>query len=255
MRPNKIKQMWRDGKCATLGWLSIAHGMTAEAMARQGFDALCIDLQHGTAEMNDVLPMLQAICQTDTVPVVRVAWNDPAAIMRALDLGAYGIIVPLVNNAAEAAMAVAACRYPPVGMRSNGPVRAVHYGGGDYVANANDEILIMAMIETKEGLANLDAICATPGLDAVYIGPADLSFALGLAPRGDNPDPLHMATCDKIRETAHKHGIKCVMHCAAAPFAAGAVKRGFDMVMLTSDLSCLIAGVRAQLEELKAKTG
>ena len=127
--------------------------------------------------------MLQAISQTDTVPVVRVPWNDPATIMRALDLGAYGIIVPLVNTAEEAAKAVAACRYPPVGMRSSGPVRAVHYGGADYLAKANDEIVVMAMIETKEGLANLDAICATPGLDAVYIGPADLSFALGHAAR------------------------------------------------------------------------
>ena len=254
MRPNKIKQMWRDGKCVTLGWLSVSHGFTAEMMARQGFDALCVDLQHGTAEMRDVAPMLQAISQTDTVPVVRVAWNEPAAIMKALDLGAYGIIVPLVNTAEEAAMAVAACRYPPVGMRSSGPVRAAPYGGPDYMTHANDEIVVMAMIETKQGIANLDAICATPGLDAVYIGPADLSFALGLAPRGDNPDPLHLATCDKIRDTAHKAGIKCVMHCAGAPFAAGAVKRGFDMVMLTSDLSCMIAGARAQLEELKAKS-
>ena len=141
MRPNKIKQMWRDGQCVTLGWLSVSHGFTAEVMARQGFDALCVDLQHGTAEMKDVAPMLQAISQTDTVPVVRVAWNEPAAIMKALDLGAYGIIVPLVNTPAEAAMAVAACRYPPVGMRSSGPVRAVHYGGADYVAHANDEIV------------------------------------------------------------------------------------------------------------------
>ena len=254
MRSNKIKQMWRDGKCATLGWLSVSHGLTAEVMARQGFDALCIDLQHGTAELNNVLPMLQAISQTDTVPVVRVAWNEPAKIMKALDLGAYGIIVPLVNTAKEAAMAVAACRYAPVGMRSVGPVRALHYGGADYVAHANDEIVVMAMIETKEGLANLDAICATPGLDAVYIGPADLSLALGLEPRGDNPDPLHLATCDKILETAHKHGIKAVMHCASAVFAAGAVKRGFDMVMLTSDLACMTAGVRLLLDEFKAET-
>ena len=253
MRPNKIKQMWREGKSTTLGWLSVAHGMTAEVMGRMGFDALCIDMQHGTAELSDLLPMLQAVSQTETVPFVRVAWNEPAAIMKALDLGAYGIIVPLVNNAEEAARAVAACRYPPIGFRSNGPVRAVHYGGGDYVAKANDEIIIMAMIETKEGIANLDAICATPGLDAVYIGPADLSFALGMAPRADNPDPLHMATCDKILAAAHKHGIKCVMHCAAAPFAAGALKRGFDMVMLTSDLSCMVAGAKAQLEELKAR--
>src|SRR5678815_1569245 len=237
-----------------MGWLSISHPFTAEVMARQGFDALNVDMQHGLTDMANLWPMLQAISQTETVPVVRVAWNDPAAIMKALDLGAYGIIVPLVNNAKEAAQAVAACRYPPVGMRSNGPVRAVHYGGSDYVANANNEIVVMAMIETKEGIANLDAICATKGLDAVYIGPADLSFALGLPPRGDNPDPLHMATCDKILAAAHKAGIKCVMHCASAAFASGAVKRGFDMIMLTSDLACMIAGARLQLDELKAKT-
>ena len=254
MRPNKIKQMWRAGQYVTMGWLSISHGFTAEVMARQGFDTLCIDMQHGTTEMNDVWPMLQAISQTDTVPVVRVPWNDPATIMKALDLGAYGIIVPLVNTAADAAKAVAACRYLPVGMRSSGPVRAMHYGGADYVANANDEIVVMAMIETKEGLANLDAICATPGLDAVYIGPSDLSFALGMAPRGDNPDPVHIATCDQIREAAHKHGIKAVMHCASAEFAAGAVQRGFDMVMLTSDLASMIAGARRQLDALKAAT-
>ncbi|MGK0170138.1 MAG: 4-hydroxy-2-oxoheptanedioate aldolase [Gammaproteobacteria bacterium] len=254
MRPNNIKKLWRDGKSATLGWLSVSHGFTAEIMARQGFDALCIDMQHGTSEMGDLLPMLQAVSQTDTVPFVRVAWNEPAPIMKAIDLGAYGIIVPLVNTAKEAAMAVAACRYPPVGMRSSGPVRAVHYGGPDYFTKANDEIIVMAMIETKEGLANLDAICATPGLDAVYIGPADLSFALDMAPRADNPDPVHLATCDKIRDAAHKAGIKAVMHCAGAEFAAGAIKRGFDMVMLTSDLHCMITGARIQLDEFKAKT-
>jgi len=254
MRPNKIKQMWRDGKCVTMGWLSISHGFTAEVMARQGFDALVVDMQHGTTELSNVLPMLQAISQTETVPVVRVPWNDPAIIMKALDLGAYAIIVPLVNTAEDAAKAVAACRYPPVGMRSSGPVRAVHYGGADYLANANDEIVLMAMIETKEGLANLDAICATPGLDAVYIGPSDLSYALGLDPRGDNPDPVHLATCDQIRDAAHKAGIKACMHCASGTFAAGAVKRGFDLVMVTSDITCMVAGIRRQLDDLKAGT-
>ena len=253
VRENKIKQMWAEGKQATLGWLSISHSFTAEMMARQGFDALCVDLQHGTNEAGDVLPMLQAVSQTDTVPFVRVAWNDPAAIMRALDLGAYGIIVPLVNNAEEAAQAVAACRYPPVGMRSSGPVRAAHYGGAGYQAGANDEIIVMAMIETKEGLENLDAICATPGLDAVYIGPADLSYALGLEPRADNPESVHLDTCNNILATAHKNGIKAVMHCAGAEFAAGALERGFDMIMLTSDLNSLVAGARAQLDALNAK--
>jgi len=183
-----------------------------------------------------------------------VAWNDPATIMKALDFGAYGILVPLINTAEDAAKAVAACRYPPVGMRSSGPVRAIHYGGADYVAKANDEIVVMGMVETKEGLANLDAICATPGLDCVYIGPADLSFALGLPPRGDNPDPVHIATCDKIRDAAHKHGKKAAMHCASAAFAAGSAKRGFDLVMLCSDLASMVAGVRKQLDDLKAAT-
>ena len=254
MRPNRIKQMWRENKCVSLGWLSVPNGFTAEVMARQGFDALVVDMQHGTTDMGDVLPMLQAISQTDTVPVVRVPWNDPATIMKALDLGAYGILVPLINTAEDAAKAVAACRYPPVGMRSSGPLRAALYGGANYQAEANGEIVVLGMIETKEGLANLDAICATPGLDAVYIGPADLSYALGMAPRGDNPDPVHLKTCDQIRDTAHKHGIKACMHCASAAFAAGAVKRGFDLIMLTSDLASMVAGVRRQLDDLKTAT-
>jgi 4-hydroxy-2-oxoheptanedioate aldolase len=137
-------------------------------------------------------------------------------------------------------------------MRSSGPVRAVHYGGADYVAKANDEIVVMGMVETKEGLANLDAICATPGLDAIYIGPSDLAFALDMTPRPDNPDPKHMATCDKIRDTAHKHGKKACMHCASGTFAAGAVKRGFDLVMVTADLASMVAGVRKHLDDLKA---
>ena len=188
MRENKIKKIWQNGKCATLGWLSVSHGMTAEVMARQGFDALCVDLQHGISEMSDVLPMLQAISQTDTVPFVRVAWNEPAPIMKALDLGAYGIIVPLVNNAEEAAKAVSACRYPLLGC-----VLLALYAHLNTskltIQEANDEIIIMAMIETKEGLENLEAICSTPGLDAVYIGPSDLSYALDSSER-DNPDPF-----------------------------------------------------------------
>lgn len=251
MRANKIRQMWKEGKPVTMGWLSIGHTFTAEVMARQGFDSLCVDLQHGTIELNHVLPMLQAIGQTDTSPVVRVNTNEAGAIMKVLDLGAYTIIVPLINTAEDAARAVAACRYPPMGNRSSGPIRAIHYGGADYQANANDEILVLGMIETKEGLENLEAICATPGLDAIYIGPADLSLALGLAPQADNSNPLHLATCDKILETAHRHGKKACMHCASPAFAAGALERGFDLVMLTSDLACMISAARRMLEELK----
>ena len=115
MRPSKLKQMWKENKPVTLGWISMANSFSTEVMARQGFDALCIDLQHGATGMSDLLPMLQAVSQTDATPVVRVGWNDTATIMKALDLGAYAIIVPLVNTAEDAAKAVAACRYPPTG--------------------------------------------------------------------------------------------------------------------------------------------
>ncbi len=252
MRPNKVKQAWRENHWVTMGWLSISHGFTAEVMARQGFDALCIDMQHGLTDMADLWKMLQAVSTTDVTPIVRVPWNDPATIMKALDFGAYGILVPLIDTAEDAAKAVAACRYPPVGMRSSGPVRAVHYGGPDYQAKANDEIIVLGMIETKQALANLDAICATPGLDAVYIGPYDLSYALGQTPGADKTDPVHLATCDRIRETAHKHGVKVGMHCASGKFAAASVKRGYDLVMPTSDLNSMVAGVRRHLEDLRA---
>jgi 4-hydroxy-2-oxoheptanedioate aldolase len=247
MKPNKIKQLWAQGKPVTLGWISVANSFTAEMMASQGFDAVCIDMQHGETGLSTLMQMLQAVSATDATPVVRVGWNEPAAIMKALDFGASAIIVPLINNADEARKAVSACRYPPFGDRSSGPVRALQIHGPDYISKANDDVILMAMIETKEGLVNLEEICATPGVDAIYIGPADLSFALGMAPRADNPDPLHMATCDRIKEVAHRHGKKVCMHCASAGFAAGAIQRGFDLVMITSDLGSMIAGVKLQI--------
>jgi 4-hydroxy-2-oxoheptanedioate aldolase len=252
MRTNKIKQLWKEGKPVTMAWLSLADAFSAELMARQGFDALCIDMQHGMTELATLLPLLQAVSQTETSPVVRVAANDPAAIMKALDLGAFSIIVPMINNAADAAKAVSACRYPPTGTRSSGPIRAVHIGGSDYLAKANDEMLVIGMVETQEGLENLDAICATPGLDAIYIGPSDLAFALGMLPTPDNTNATHMDWCHKIRDAAHRHGKKACMHCASGAFAAGALERGFDLVMLTSDVLCLVGGVRKQLEDFKA---
>ena len=251
---NNVKKIWASGKVVVNAWLAIPSGFSAEVIAQCGFDSVTVDMQHGVQDYLSMVQCFQAMHGHPVTPMVRVPWNDPATIMKALDLGAYGILVPLINTAEDAAKAVAACRYPPVGMRSSGPVRAVHYGGADYVAKADGEIVVMGMVETKEGLANLDAICSTPGLDAVYIGPSDLSFALGLPPGPDKTDPVHMGACDKIRDTAHKHGIKACMHCASAAFAAGAVKRGFDLVMLTSDLASMIAGVRRQLDDLKAAT-
>ena len=148
-------------------------------MAHAGFDSLTVDMQHGLSHFESAVPMFQAISTTDTVPLARVPWNEPGIIMKLLDAGCYGIICPMINSADEAAAFVGACRYPPHGYRSYGPTRAALYAGADYAAHANEEVLTLAMIETKAGLENLEAIVQTPGLDAVYVGPADLSQSLG----------------------------------------------------------------------------
>jgi 4-hydroxy-2-oxoheptanedioate aldolase len=252
MRSNRIRQLWREGKPAIGGWLSMPCSFSAEVMAHQGFDWLCVDMQHGLIDYHDAVPMLQAIATTDTAPIVRVPWNDAWQIMRALDAGAMGVIVPLCNTPADAAAAVAACRYPPAGNRSSGPTRAVYYAGRDYLEHADKEVLCICMIETREGLDNLDEICSVPGLDMVYIGPSDLSLALGLPPRADNPTPIHLETVQRIRETAHRHGIRAGMHCASAAFAAQKVVEGFDIVMLTSDVACLARAAAAELTSLRS---
>jgi len=253
MRPNRIRQMWSEGKTAIGGWLSIPSSFSAEVMAQQGFDWLCVDMQHGIIDYQVAVTMLQAISTTETVPIVRVPWNDAWQIMKALDAGAYGVIVPLINTRADAEAAVAACRYPPRGIRSSGPTRAIVYGGRDYQEHANDEVLCICMIETRQGIENLEEICSVPGLDMVYIGPADLSLALGLPPRADVEDPLHLSTVQRIRETAHRRGIHAGMHCASFPFAAQKVLEGFDVVMLTSDIACLGRAVAEQLSGLRER--
>jgi 4-hydroxy-2-oxoheptanedioate aldolase len=254
MRPNRLRQMWSERKTAIGGWLSIPSSFSAEVMAAQGFDWLCVDMQHGIIDYQVAVTMLQAISTTDTVPIVRVPWNDPWQIMKALDAGAYGVIVPLINTAEDARAAVAACRYPPAGIRSSGPTRAIVYGGRDYQEHANDEVLCICMIETRQGIDNLEEICSVPGLDMVYIGPADLSLALGLPPRADVEDALHLATVQNIRETAHRRGIHAGMHCAGAEFAAKKVQEGFDVVMLTSDVACLGRAASEQLSRLRERT-
>ena len=208
MRKNKVKEMMKAGKPVINGWLQIPSTVSAEVMAHQGWDSLTIDMQHGLVDYTNALPMLQTISTTDVTPLARVNWNEPGQIMKILDAGAYGVICPMVSNKKEAENFVQACLYPPHGYRSYGPIRGLVYGGPDYAENANSEILKFAMIETKESLDNLDEIMKTPGLDGVYIGPADLSLAIGEKPSVDKPvgDPVYDVIM-KILEHAKKNKI------------------------------------------------
>ncbi len=249
MRPNRTLAAWREGRQTIGGWLSVGNVQTAELLAGAGFDWLCIDLQHGLLDYRDLLSMLPAISTTETTPIVRVSGNLPSEIMKVLDAGAMGVIVPLVNTRAEAAAAVSACNYPPQGARSFGPARAVVYGGAGYVREANDQIVCIVMIETAEGLANLEEIVATPGLGGVYVGPSDLAYALGLPPLGDTDNPIHMAAVEKILAACKAAGVPAGCHASSLPWAQRRLAMGFDFVTLGSDTGFMM---RAATAELKA---
>lgn len=251
MRENKALEDWRQGRPTIGAWLSIGNAYSAELMAHLGFDWLCIDLQHGMIGYEDLKTMLPAISTTGVTPLVRVPWNDPAAIMKALDAGAYGVIVPMINSRQEALQAISACRYPPEGQRSFGPIRAALYGGKGYAQEANRQMACIAMIETRQALDNLEAIVTTPGLDGVYIGPADLALALGLAPAGDNNDPTHVATVTRIFETCRSHGLAVGIHTWSEEYALRYLRQGFQFVTLGADSGFMARMAAAELRSVR----
>lgn len=244
MRPNLLRERWQQGGAVLNGWLTLAGAFSAELMAHQGFDALTVDMQHGLMGYDSALAMLQAISTSNTMPVVRVPWNDPAAAMRMADAGAAAIICPLVNSRAECERFVGALRYPPAGYRSYGPTRARLYAGDDYLEAANNWLVTIAMIETAQALDALDEIAATPGLDALYVGPADLSLSLGGTQRTDYTDPFLLGKLEQIVAAARRHGVVAGLHCATPAYAARAVAMGFGFVTAATDSSLLEQGAR-----------
>ena len=235
MRENKLKSIWARGEAVVNGWLSIPSAFSAEVMAHQGFDSLTVDMQHGVIDYQVAVTMLQGISTTGAMPMARVPWNDPARLMKILDAGAYGVICPMVNTRDEAEALVRACKYPPRGYRSWGPVRASIYAGADYGDHANDDIVVMPMIETAEAMKNLDEILSVPGVDGVYVGPSDLSLALGLKPRLDQTDAPVVEAQQKIAEACKRHGVIAGIHNSTAAYALKMIAQGYQFVTLASD--------------------
>ena len=252
MRKNRLKEIFKSGKSAVNGWLQIPNSFTAELMANQNWDSLTLDMQHGVIDYPNAVGMLQAISTTKVVPMARVNWNEPGQIMKILDAGAYGIICPMVSNKKETENFVKACMYPPNGYRSYGPIRGLVYGGSDYADEANNEILKFAMIETKESLENLDEIMNTPGLDGIYIGPADLSLALGQKPSFDKPegDPVYKVIM-KILEHAKKNNIVAGIQNGKPEYAEKMINKGFQLVTIGSDQRYMTAASKEALSKLK----
>ena len=252
MRENRLRTLWKAGAAAVNGWLAIANSFSAETMAHQGWDTLTIDLQHGMVDYQAMIPMLQAISTTNTVPVVRVPWLEPGILMKTLDAGAYGVICPMISTREEAQKLVAYTSYAPQGTRSFGPVRALLYGGADYQAHANDTIVRFAMIETAQALDNLDAILSVEGLDAIYIGPSDLSLALGCKPTFDDVEPKAAQAIDHILERAKAHGVVAGIHNGGPEAALARIAKGFQFVTVSSDARLIAAGAQAIISKMRA---
>lgn len=252
MRANKLRTIWQSGGAVVNGWLAIPSSFSAETMAHQGWDSLTIDLQHGVIDYQAMLPMLQAISTTDTVPVVRVPWLEPSALMKALDAGAYGLICPMVNTAEDARNLVAYTHYAPRGTRSFGPVRALLYGGADYPQHANDTIVTFAMIETATALSNLDDILSVPGLDAIYIGPSDLSLALGCTPTFDDLDAKAAQAVEHILARSKAHGVVAGIHNGSTEAALKRIAKGFQFVTIGSDARLMAAGAQQIVTRMRA---
>ncbi|WP_454858576.1 HpcH/HpaI aldolase family protein [Rhizobium binxianense] len=257
MIKNAIKRLWAEGKPVLNGWLSIASPFGAEIMAAQGYDSVTIDMQHGAVGYDGALPMLQAMRASGVTPMVRVPWLDPADIMKALDAGAYGVICPMVNTREEAEKLVSYVRYPPAGVRSFGPTRALFATGTGYASEADEEIVCLAMIETAQAFENLEEILQTPGLDGVYIGPADLTLGLQgkkYAPGFDRKEPEMIEAIKHIMTSAHKAGKRAALHNGTPEYASEAVKWGFDLVTVSNDVRLLAGAAEASVRKFRELT-
>ena len=229
-------------KTAINCWLTSPCAVTTELIAHQGFDTLTIDMQHGLIDYPAALSMLQAMAATSVTPLVRVPWLEPGIIMKMLDAGAMGIICPMIETPEQTREFISYCYYPPAGHRSYGPFRAALCHGEDYPAQANHQVMPIVMIETRQALDNLDKILQEPGLGGVYIGPFDLSYALGCTPQPDNYEPPVLEAIDHILARCQHFSIPAAIHCITARHAVKMRNKGFSLVTAGMDVNFIKTG-------------
>jgi len=241
--------MLKEGRVTIGSWVNFGIPDSPEILSHMGLDWLVFDTEHGPWSIETVQKMIQATAGTDIIPIVRVAWNDPVLIKRALDIGAYGIIVPWVNTKEDAIKAVLATRYPPKGIRGTGPRRCALYGleTSEYIKYADDLIIVIVQIETIEAINNLEEILSVDGVDAIFIGPMDLSASLGII--GDTKNPINLHTINKIFETGKKAGVAVGIYSLGADYNRKHIEQGFQFVVLGSDMSFMIHGLRDVLKK------
>ena len=253
--PFSLARRLKAGETVFTGWCPLPYPIVAETLAREGFVAVTIDQQHGLWDTAATVTGIAAIRQGGAAPIVRIPLNGFAVASRVLDFGAEGVIAPMINTAEDARAFVAAAKYPPIGERSWGPHRAMTLAGvpdmKTYLREANDLVVTIAMIETRTALANLDAIAGTEGIDALFVGPSDLSIALTEGAEVEPHSALVERELDRVVAAAQKHKKIPGLYCANAERALFAAKRGFRFCAVGSDLGFLRAGTAAQLKALK----
>ncbi len=246
----------RAGTVVHTGWCGLPAPLVAETVAREGFSAVTLDSQHGLWDLAGLATAIAAVRQAGASPIVRVPLGDFAMVSRVLDFGAEGIIAPMINTAADARAFAAAAKFPPSGERSWGPHRACMLAGiadqKNYLAHGNDNIVTLAMVETRTALANIDAIASTPGIDGLFLGPSDLSIALSEGRTLDPESREVEVELDRIVAAAQMAGKIPGAFCASADRALAVVKRGMRFCAIGSDLGFLRAGARAQLDRLRS---
>lgn len=243
---NIALQKWR-AKQPSLGvWSNLPDIHMAELLCRMEVDWICFDLQHGLMDYSDLTRLLPAITGVPTTPLVRVAANQPDQIGKALDAGAQGVIVPMINSADDARRAVAACRYPPQGSRSCGPMRDALLEGMGYLATANDQVACLVMIETEEGIRNLEEIAAVDGVDGLFVGPMDLCYGLGIAP-GSFTEPAFTGAIAAILKACAKNKLAAGIFGVNGELAANAIQNGFDFASIGTDISFIRNGAQQAL--------
>jgi 4-hydroxy-2-oxoheptanedioate aldolase len=251
MRPNETKRLLQAGRSALGTFCLGGSPLLAEVLGHAGFEFVIIDLQHGENTAGNLVGMLHAVSSTPAMPLVRVATNQPTDIQRALDMGAYGVVVPMVNTRAQAEAILESVRYAPNGARSWGPLRGLLYGGGDYFAKAHEELLVLAMIETDEAVQNAKEIMSVPGIDGCFIGPNDLSVALGFASElAEYPLAVEEAMAT-IRDAAVATGKAPGIYTPSPAAAKARLAQGFRFVCVQNDFGMVYASAAAAIKSIR----
>ena len=247
----------RAGETVFGAWCMLGSPLVAETIAREGFPAVVLDAQHGLWDVASLITGIGALHHAESAPIVRVPLNDFALVSRTLDFGAEAIVAPMINSPADALRFASAAKYPPLGQRSWGPLRAMALQSPrtapvDYMREANEGTLAFAMIETAAALASVEAIASTPGIDGLFVGPYDLATALSGGSAQDVQAAQVEQAIDRVCAAAKKADKIPGIYCRDAQSAVAMAKRGYRFVVAGNDQTTLRGATLAQLKALKS---